>query len=532
MSLDPIRLISRKVIIEEMTMDKMAFHTPRQYSGAIARPPDQAKKSLKERFNLPSFDVPDVHEILEKEQLKTLQLAESIEKEFEAGETKWKQAASVLPNQEKFQAYRARLNELKAAKSGKVEDVLKASANFDTLRTDIKKEVDTIKQAEKDLKIDLQHLKDQVEAVTKAPQEDIANLSEKYSLTPAGLTRLTQSLFGGEVSEKIETGLRWYDKAKPIVDYLEAQKQKQAQAAKTAPPKPERFKGIDVRFREEAPLPDFLIRKILVSAKVEAGAFTGRLHDITGDQMILGRPMTFHFSGQQMPGMESFSLDGVINRLNPKAPLDQANLQIQKLGLKTFHLAKSEKFPVVLTHGMVNMTAKAVFEKSFMTAGFSTRFGPIDVSAGPHETNNPLVLALSSALMDVKKFELSAKITGTRDDYDMAFDSDLDQILKDAVEKRVLEQVALLKADLKEKMMEKAQKPIADLRLKLGTFAPILDDLTARGKIGDEILEKAVTDAKGLAEDKIKEEIKREGEKRKQELKNKVKEKLKLKFPF
>ncbi|MEK7747837.1 MAG: TIGR03545 family protein [Nitrospirota bacterium] len=528
MSFDLIRLISRKVIIEEMTMTGMAFHTPRKTSGAISNQRTSSKEGLRETLGLPSLDIPDVRDILEKENLKTLQQVEAIQKEFETGEAKWKQTVSELPDKEKLTAYRLRINELKSAKSGKVEDVLKAKADFETLRADIKREVERIKQAEKDLKTDLQKLNGQVEAVAKAPQEDIEHLAQKYSLTPEGLTKMARTLFGGEVATMINTGFRWYDKFKPVQDWIE-EKQRE-QAAKPKEIKPERFKGINVRFREREPLPDFLIRKIHISARAEAGAFSGLVRDVTGDQPILGRPTTFQFSGRQMSRMESFSLSGMVNRLNPNLPIDQANLKIQDFGLKTFHLAKSEQFPVVLTHGMTDLTAKVTLGKSSVAANFGANFGPITISAGPKDSNKPLVLALAGALMDVKAFGLTAQIAGTRDDYDIQMQSDLDEILKAAMENRVREQVELLKGRLKEKIMERVGKPIAELRLKLGTFAPLLDDLVARGKIGDELLQKHLNEAKDMAEERAKEKLKKEEEKQKEKLKQQLKDKLKLPF--
>ncbi|MEK7286813.1 MAG: TIGR03545 family protein [Nitrospirota bacterium] len=540
MSLDPIRLLSRKVIIEEMTMDGMAFHTPRKTSGAIAQKAAVPfGKRLQDTLGLPAFETPDLREILEKEELKTLILAEAIRKDFDTGEARWKQTLSEIPDQEKLKGYRARILELKAAKSGKVGDVLKAKADFEVLRAEIKQEVAKIKQAKNDLQSDLQHLKGQVEAIVKAPEEDIKHLAEKYSLTPEGLTRLSRTLFGSEVTRTIDTGFQWYNKFKPVMDWVEEKRREQA--AKPKEIKKERFKGIDVRFREYAPLPDFLIRKIKVSAISDAGAFSGIVRDVTGDQPILGRPTTFRFSGEQMTKMESFALDGSMNRIHPKAPVDEANLQIKNWGLKSFALAKSERFPVVLTEGMASLTTKMVLRGESVVANTAIDFRPITILAGPKEMDKPLIVALASALMDIKGFHLSTKVIGTHRDYDLEMESDLDVLLKASIETRVREQIAILKVRLKEKVMEKVAQPIADVKARMGQFAPLLDELITRGKIGDELLEKYLNEAKEMAqerldeekrklEEKAKEELKKEEEKQKEKLKEKLFDKLKLPF--
>ena len=105
---------------------------------------------------------------------------------------------------------------------------------------------------------------------------------------------MSRLLFGAKINRWVEQAIAWHERLKPV---LQRSQKKEKGPDKI---KPIRGKGVNVRFKEHEPLPDFLIRRVKTSLLVDAGNFTGNIQNITPDQDILGTPLTFTFSGKNM----------------------------------------------------------------------------------------------------------------------------------------------------------------------------------------------------------------------------------------
>jgi uncharacterized protein (TIGR03545 family) len=122
LTLDPLNLLRRKVIVEEMTMDGVELQTPRKHSGAVAKVPEE--KSLLSSIPLPSFTIPDVKELIQKEDLESLKLAQTARAEVDAERQKWEQRIKELPDKAKLESYRKRIESLKGAGKGGLGGIL------------------------------------------------------------------------------------------------------------------------------------------------------------------------------------------------------------------------------------------------------------------------------------------------------------------------------------------------------------------------------------------------------------------------
>lgn len=122
--LDGFNLLLRKIIIKEIRLEGVRLGTPRMHSGAI--PQTQKGPSPKEKkgatkfpsVEIPSLDLPSVEKILEKEDLKSLKLAESLKKDMAAEKETWQKRVAELPDQKKIDEYRSRIEKVKSASKG------------------------------------------------------------------------------------------------------------------------------------------------------------------------------------------------------------------------------------------------------------------------------------------------------------------------------------------------------------------------------------------------------------------------------
>lgn len=472
--LDPMQLLHRKVIIEEMTMDGLRLGTPRRSSGAIAPPKDKGMVAKVAETVLPAFQVPDVKTILANADLESVKLVEQLRTEVKAEQENWKKRLAELPNKDKFNEYKARIEKLRSAGKGGLGGILGATGEAAAIQKDLERDLTAVKNARTDFEKTFGTLRQRVDQAAKAPQDDVRRLQEKYSLSPQGLANLSGMLLGGKGGEWVQQGLGWYGKLQPMLARAKAQEKGHEVV------KPVRGKGVDVRFREQAPLPDFLIRQAKVSAQLEVGDVNGRIDNITPDQDVLGKPLTFAFAGDKLKGVQSVRLDGTLNHVNPAAPADTMHLAAKGYQLHDLVLSDNPEWPVALRKALTDLDFKTTVRGRALDGDFHADFRSVWMTAGKPDSPNALTRAVSSALSGVSAFSVTAGLGGTLDQYDLRLSSDLDRVLKDAAGRFVQDYAGQVRKELEAAVMAKVQEPLNDVKSSIGGLGIIGDELQAR----------------------------------------------------
>jgi uncharacterized protein (TIGR03545 family) len=492
--MEALQLLRRKVIIDEMTIDGMRFNTERQTSGAIVREPPKPKAAEPggSMFDLPALDLPSAKDILAKEDLESLKLVATVRSEIDAGRERWKQRVGDVSDKAKLDEFRRRADEIGKSSKGGAEALLGNVGAAAQLRKDVMAELDQVKGARQDLAQDVATLKRRVDEVAAAPQADLKRLREKYSLSAGGMANMAGALFGGNIGYWAKTTAGWYERLQPVL----------ANAGKSGGPeqvKPLRGKGIDVKFREREPLPDFLIRTARVSAEIPAGTLKGQVRQITPDQDILGAPTTFEFTGDKLQQLRSVALRGEINRVQPDRPRDAATLTAEGYAIQRAVLSDNPKWPVVLDGARADVDLNVVIASGALDATIASNISNARFAGGAQQPDNRVAEAIASALADVNAFRLGATVTGTTQNPEVTVTSDLDAVLKNAVGKAVSEQTARLEADLKAAIAERVNGPLEDLKKQLAGYGEFGQGLASRTDVLNSLLtEKLPAKGKGL----------------------------------
>lgn len=213
----------------------------------------------------------------------------------------------------------------------------------------------------------------------------------------------------------------------------------------------------------------------------------GTVKNITPDQPILGSPMTFSFAGEQLKGLESVTLDGTVNRVNRAKPKDTAQVKVAAYRLEHLGLG-GEGAPVTLKQGLADLDVKASLEGRRIDATVGLRVRSAQMAVGGKLGAGPVGEAIAGALAGIQTFRVNAEIAGVREQYEVRLDSDLDQVLKDAVGRQAKAQIAKLEGQLRAAIDEKIEAKLSDVRRNLGGFDPILQDLVGRLNLGKDIL--------------------------------------------
>lgn len=459
-SLDSLNLLRRKVIIDQMAVEDVRFDTPRKRPGFVrSRLEEKKGEEKKSVFGL-TLEKPDVKKILRNENLESVKLIETAKQEMRNKKSAWQQKMEEIPDKATIENYQDRIRKIRKMKKD-VTGLAKQLKEARALRRDIEQDLGKVKQVRAAFKNDLTAAKRIVERAEQAPGSDVRRLRDKYSITPAGLANISDLLFGDEISSWVRTGLLWYNRIQPVVERAKAQREDVAVV------KPLRGEGVDIRFREVRPLPDFLIDRAAVSVETAAGYLAGAIRNITPDQNILGVPLTFSFTGEKLKKAKSAAVTGTLNHTNPARQQDRAQFSMSGFKLRKMVLSNDKDLPISMQDAIVDFNLDGLYTRA-LKATFTAKVRSAGMTVGGEGRSNPFVTSIRSALSKVSNFSLSADITGTLQDYKMNISSDLDRVLKNAVSNVVRAQRTRLERELKTKIRERTGGQLRDLRESFG----------------------------------------------------------------
>ncbi len=457
--LDTLNLFRRKVIINEMAVEGMRFDTKRKRPGRVSREVKEQKRAGEERgtlFGLP-IRTPDVKTILRNEKLESVNVIETAKVDLDEKRDDWKKRLSQLPDRAKIDVYRERIKKLRKQSRRDVLGIAGQLAEVRAIQRDIEQDTERVKQARAAFASDLGNAKTLVERAVQAPMNDVRRLRDKYSISPAGLANISQLLFGGEIASWVRTALLWRNRIEPVVERAKAQRDDVTVV------KPVRGKGVDVRFKEYRPLPDFLIDRTTVSAETAAGLLSGTVRNITPDQNILGKPLTFGLAGEKLKAASSVAVTGTLNHVIPAKSEDTARAAIKGFHVRNLVLSGDKTLPIALEEAVVDFNLQGSIRQA-LKATLNANFKSARMNVGGETSGNLFVTAVRSALSKVDNFSLSADIAGTLENYKMKISSDLDRVLKNAVGSVVKEQSALLEKRLKAEIQERTGPELKELQ--------------------------------------------------------------------
>ncbi len=566
-NLELFPLLLGKAIIPELTLEGLAFATPRTVSGALAKketsqnntekedskPSAEDKAAAKQSDDVAeqsSSQLPSADEIIDREPLLTVERGEALELSLSEQETAIEEALSKLPTEQSLKQYEADLKTILSGKFKSASDFKARKKAFDTLKQQMKTDQKNIKLASRAIKGAKSDLTAKWKALKAAPALDLKNLKGKYTLDAAGSSNLTALLFGKEAGGYAETALEYYEKVRPLLVDDEAQKDKQAQQEK-------RLEGEFIHFDTDRPLPDFWIKTLAFSVQLQVpnanteslGSMMVSITDITHQQDVINQPMRLTAVGENLTSMQSLNLDAIFdhrNSANNGLGKDSYTLNIEKWQLKELKLGVAG---LKLNRAQLNVQSKGELVKGDMQVQANSVFSQATFAS---KDRTVLAKEMVAALKHIDRFTVDASANGKLSSPKTSIKSDLDNQLKSAFNKRIKERQAQLERKLKDKINEKLlsfsgpyKEKLKALNLADGNLSDKKKDLQklAKSEIADyqkqlkaeakakANKEKAAAKAKARKEkEKIEAQAKAKADKKKKELEKKARDKLKKLF--
>ncbi|MEJ2253660.1 MAG: TIGR03545 family protein [Nitrospirota bacterium] len=479
-TMDGMRLLERKVIIEEMALQGVRFGTPRKTSGAVRKVRKEKPEEKKRRLALPTLTLPSIKEVMDKADLRTLKAAQSLREDVGQTKTRWEERLRDLPDKETFEDYRKRVQE---AKKTARTDPLGTAVRVKELRDDLRADMAKLKEAKEDFTKTRLDLNRRIREVARMPAEDVRRLRETYGVTPEGLGNVTRLVAGQKAALWVQRGLFWYGKIQKVFERARQEKAGEPKAVK-----PPRAPGLDVHVPERTPAPEFLIRRARADLGLKAGDLSGRLTDITSEQGVTGQPTVFSFSGEKLALARAMRIEGSLDHVKPGRAEDTLKVLVDGYRLSDVALGGGQ-IPLVVKKGLMALDLTVSVREGRLTGSLAGKLSSANLDVGGTKEGGAVLQAVRETVRDIRGLAFRASLGGTPEDYTLALSSDLDEVLKSAVLKQANKQLGAWEEKLRSAVNEKTTGELQKLKDSMGGLSGLEQALSDRLALGGHLMD-------------------------------------------
>lgn len=464
--LDTHQLFRLKTVIPDMHVRRLRVNTERKESGAILQPVKKEKAEVtedekREKVSFPALALPELTEVFNREELSSVKHVNQLRVEVREAQDQWRTAFANVPNQDKVKDYELKFGKIKLGDSkDPVAYVKQLEKDIDILKG-LRKEVKADYKSVNDARINVQarfsQLQKSLELLKTLPAEDVERIKSKYALSPSGLANISDLLFGEKTGYWTRKIIVWYDKLKPIYDRFEKTEEEEEL-------KPERGKGINIPFPEHYNMPDFLIKKASISMEVPLGKISGEVRNMTGQQSVLGHPMTFQFFSKEMQDVQDVEIEGTFDHIKPRESRDTVKVKVRSVQAKDINVLKEDQFPLNLKSALIDYEINAELLSGKLSSKMNAVFRETDFDV-PFSAKPPrLAKAMAAAMDDVPGFNAQVGIDGTLRKYKVSIRSSLDKVLRDAIGAQVQVMAREFKQRIRAELENRLKEPLAEYR--------------------------------------------------------------------
>ncbi len=512
-------LLLKKLIINEMRVSNVQVNTARTLAAEkinqSVEKKEQQKSDETESFSLPSIDIPDAKQLIEKEPLESSSAYLQLKQDMDETEKRWQEAKKDIADQQRWNQYEQQYNEIKKDFKGNTKAKLKALKSAKKLKQALQQEIANIRQAKASFKDDYTRLNDDFKRMREAPNNDVSMLKKKYRLDNINTENITQLLLGDKTAAYVQMARRWYKKVQP---FLESDNDENEVII-------ERSHGRDIKFTEYNPKPDLLIKHIAVSASLPRGDFIGEIKNISSNQSINQQPMSFVLAGQNMKNKNSEEIRGEIDFTQVSKPLMWIDYKLLGENLKDVVLSRSESLPLSIAQSRMDMNMNARWENSQISAKALMNFKQVKFSADKVRSNNSMANLMLKSFADIDQFKVNADFKGALDSLKFKLRSDLDNKVGAQMKRQLKQKMTKFEQDLKQRLSEKYKAPLAKLQNRRQALDKIKQDIEQKEKqIKQRIasLQKSIDAKKKEKQQQLKDKVKSKKDELKKNLLNKL----------
>lgn len=434
--LDTVRLQLRlpllflgKVNIEDLTVDGMRAGTERASPGRVLEKEDEdlgpsaterARAKVGKRIAAVRSELPPAKTAARDALSGTREQAEETRETLDQALEKVQSAVADLPGQESLDNYDRRIESLREREVGNLEQLRQLQADLESLQADVVADQTAIASARKAANEAASNSKQAMEAFLDAPAQDWADLREAYPLNQASAMKAGRLLLGDAIFDRVDQIQTYYRQVSPWLRRLAPEKVEEEAGR-------QRLDGRFVRFPHPNPSPDFLMQQALVGFEAQDWPWTLALEDVTGQQNLTDRPVSFRLA-RGSEGNEGLLIEGALDRRGDEK-VDRFEVTGRNLGWEPRQVDFMDA-ALDWTPGRVDMGGTVEVQGNNLDGRLALTFNQTQFAA---EGNGEVARLLGKALADIADFEVAIRIGGQVDTPEIQLTSDLDNRLNSAL---------------------------------------------------------------------------------------------------
>lgn len=420
LKLDAWALASKKFIIEEGTVNGVRWNSSRSESGELEPNTDEASTwewasiaNLKQKAADKSEQW--FQEVLQKAQgeldpdsLESVRTAKQIQQEWdERYKTLEKRINDVQERSQQVQ------RNIKFADENGAKDPLKKIRIY----AEAAKEAEALRQEVLAIQRELKQLppiaQNDFKRIELAKQRDQQRLSQQLELVKLDPDQISEAFLGEELAQHLKQALEW---GRWI----------QENFPDTEPPEPERFRGEEIAFTIENPMPDLLVRLLKVTGELNwqgnQESFQGELRGWTTQPKVHGKPLTLAL---KTSGPSALTLQASIDQTG-EVPRNIVQFQTKLASGDTRTLGNPEQMAIQYAAQSTQLQGQMQLIGQNVSGQIQVVQSPVVLQAMTSDKEKALYQRLlNQSLQGIQHFETNVGFSGTIDDMNWTVESNL-----------------------------------------------------------------------------------------------------------
>lgn len=495
-----------RTVIEDMSLQTLAFNQPRKISGALAKSTSQKTEQPKktstkseDHFKVPSLLVPKPAEMLNRQKFKTTEQAEKINQSLTQFNQKWKDLQKQMPDSKTLDGYQKQFANLTKGSIKSLGDLQAKQAEYEKLQKEVSKKTEAVKQAQTLFRKDLPALQKQVTALQKMPAQDFANLQSTYSLNQNGLENFTYLIFGDKVRNYTQQGLAIYEKVTPFIDRLMAER---AAAEKQQAEQAKRQTGQNIVFREYDPEPDFIIKRLHLSADLDWGQINASAKNLNFDQPTSKLPTLFNVAVLPKTQKTPLEVSGQSNWIQPGKGFTDARISCPHYDLKNWAMLKDDNLPLMMKSSQVAINGKLLLTQDQHLKGVvDLDYQKVGFDMGATQSKS-VKQYLAPVFNEIHQFTVVTELSGKLFAPSIGARSDLDKKVSNSLNKVLNKQIAAAKVQLRKQFDAKMAEQLKPINQKLAALLGDKVQINQKAQSVDKLL--SVSPQEYIQQQKVK----------------------------
>ena len=455
-SVSVLSLFSKRIIVDEVVMEKVRVNTKRKSSGELPRRLKKRLKAEKKKegkpvqvpcLKLPNLEVFkkkfDVKELVDINRLESVRRAKQLSEDVSSMKSRWEAEINDLD-------VKAKADEIVTKVQGSLKSLQKTEIKgpADLLRLqgelrNLREATDALRDLKREIEGKKLDFKRQVATLEKALKDEMKRLKEqdlRTILKDLGIkelmkVRLAEAFLCPFLGKAMN--LIWNNAGKIRAAMPKMEKDEPVRTRMRA-------KGRDIIFPSVEKGPDFILREARLSMEQEKWSLRGIIRGITSDPVSYGKPTRIDIQGER----PKLVLNAILDHTG-KIPIDTVSLDLMGYPLEGVAFAENPLSLSNITRGFLDLKADLALRGDSIDLKTRTTVKNLVLDFSEKGKENLMVDILKEVMKTAPSLSIGLAAKGTRDDPKMSISSNIDRLFAGQLERFAGKKVNELTASLR-----------------------------------------------------------------------------------